>query len=304
MTLLTARCTWCVALAAHRCGDPSRDPPTPPPQKGFPVDAKLDDLIEFANGIAPTARVSMRRFKDEVKTFKGSVFVEFAGKEGADKAVAAGASEEGLTFAGTKLEKVLKRGDYLAEKKAARAKVTETPAFKRELIPGVIVKLEGLDATASWSTIQEAARALAGVRFTEIDSATNTAHLRCLTPDDAAKVLAAVAKTAEAEKAAAGSADTTTPEGCLDIAKLGGKVPTATLLEGDEERAYWEKVWAAQAERFKANAAHRGGRKGGRKRPRDAAPPSADAAAAAAAAAAGTAASAEAPSAAKKPAVE
>ena len=118
-------------------------------------------------------------------------------------------------------------------------------------------------------------------------------------PTDAAKVIEAVAKTAAAEAAAAGSADTSTPEGCMDVALLGGKVPTAALLAGDAEQAYWEKVWAAQAERFRSQGKGRGQK---RKRSRDPAPAAgADATAAAAAAAAATA-SAE--PAAKKPAAE
>jgi hypothetical protein len=144
------------------------------------------------------------------------------------------------------------------------------------------------------------------VKFTELESADggNVAILRCATPTDAANVIEAVTKTAAAEAAAAGSADTTTPEGCLDVALLGGKVPTAALLAGDEEQAYWEKVWAAQAERFRSQGKGRGQK---RKRTRDPAPATggADAAeAAAAAAAAATATSGSAEPAAKKPATE
>lgn len=268
--------------------------------KGFPADCTLDELIAFCNEIAPTARVSMRRLKDEAHTFKGSVFVEFETAEGAKTALAKGATEEGIVFKGQKLESVQSKTAYAEGKKAERAKATTQPEFKREMTPGVIVQMTGLDSTATWTGVQDAASAVAVVKFTELENADagHVAILRCATPTDAAKVIEAVAKTAAAEAAAAGSADTSTPEGCLDVALLGGKVPTAALLAGDAEQAYWEKVWAAQAERFRSQGKGRGQK---RKRSRDPAPAGAAATAAAAAAAAATA-SAE--PAAKKPAAE
>jgi len=261
------------------------------PQKGFPADAKLDELIAFCNEIAPIARVSMRRLKDDAHTFKGSVFVEFQTADGAKAALAKGETEEGVVYKGQKLESVQSKTAYSEGKKAERAKVSTQPEFKREMTPGVIVQMSGLDTTATWTGVQDAASAVAVVKFTELETtdAGIVAILRCATPTDAAKVIEAVAKTTAAEAAAAGSADTSTPEGCLDVALLGGKVPVAALLAGDEEQAYWEKVWAAQAERFRSQGKGRGQK---RKRSRDPAPAAgADATAAAAAAAAATASS-------------
>lgn len=55
----------------------------------FPVNTTIDGVTEWASAVGNVVRVVLRRAKDKEKTFKGSVFIEFATVDDADKALAA-----------------------------------------------------------------------------------------------------------------------------------------------------------------------------------------------------------------------
>lgn len=79
----------------------------------FPMDATLDAITDFFNKQAPVNCVRMRRHLTS-RTFKGSVFVEFAAEADRDKVL--GMS---LEYAGAPLA-LQKKVDYCEGKKAAR----------------------------------------------------------------------------------------------------------------------------------------------------------------------------------------
>ncbi|GFR42570.1 hypothetical protein Agub_g3468, partial [Astrephomene gubernaculifera] len=79
----------------------------------FPMDATVDAITEFFSGHAPVNCVRMRRHMRS-KMFKGSVFVEFASLEDAEKVMA-----QSLEFAGAPI-RMLKKMEYVESKRQQR----------------------------------------------------------------------------------------------------------------------------------------------------------------------------------------
>lgn len=258
----------------------------------FPDDYTLDQLIAYLSAYGDIKRVHMRRLRRKDATsgnsFKGSVFVEFGAIQ--EMTAFVDSFKAGtLKFEDRPLEKVETKLDYLHRKAEERqqrkaARVSEkatsradayaadaadskgTRTFNKDMTPGVILRIEGMGAAANQEALQAYLETVLGtdeapnlVRYIEISessaegSASKGAYLRFTQADACKKV-----------KDAADATDNDNFKTAVH-----GEAPKATVLEGEEEQAYWEKVWAAQQARIEAKSRRgrgrgRGGARGGR----------------------------------------
>lgn len=118
--------------------------------KGFPLDAQIEDVLEFFEPYQKIANVTMRKYydkSDKTYKFKGSVFVTFEKKEQTQDFI----EKEGLTCK----EKPLVRKwqeEYLNEKREERTKQKNKkekkpkPEEKELVLPtGTVLHFEGID---------------------------------------------------------------------------------------------------------------------------------------------------------------
>ena len=194
-----------------------------------------------------------------------------------------------------------------AKEAKAVAPVIPERVFEKTLTPGVIVRLSQLGPSATMETLTGFLQQVGELKFAEFDPAAKTAYLRWDSATDALKcvetvvangaeirvstgypaevgqsgVVVAVAPSASAvvvdgdekmvedaivvtdssSSSATASAATTTVSNIT--------ICTAIVLSGDEEKAYWEKIWERQLARhnhFREQNSnnHRSGGRGGR----------------------------------------
>lgn len=243
-------------------------------QKGFPTTATLDQLLAWFEKVSngKTERVLMRRTGDKSRSFKGSVFAEFGSVEDAKAFVAASEKEPLAYDDDSKITEVLMRGDYFAKKRSDReSRIAKEQAeldaelfkdFQQKKVPGSIIRIKGLPSHVQWPDMQQAASRVVKVRFTELsEDDTTAAFMRLSSSDDAQALLKALQTLKEAK----GKADEAKEgeekkegegEGLSEVqmellAGFGGAAPEAEVLAGEEEDAYWEKVFVAQKERIR-----------------------------------------------------
>lgn len=250
--------------------------------KGFPVDIKLDDLVEWGPN-ADVARYVQRHIQGQKEKLKPSIFMEMK-TPAAARALVEQHKSTPVEFRGTPLEVVMLRDDYLRGKREAKAatrgaapsgrqsrKVREEDlmeGFVRNKIPDAIVKLKGLPEDTDGDGLDAALRVLSDVKFVELLEAEPDAAIIRTGSAGAASLLTRACSELQALQAA-GTALDTAPEGSsgLDAEKLAarkalveaccGKVPSASVLAGEEEDAYWQTVWALQAKKFRARQLQR-----------------------------------------------
>lgn len=240
--------------------------------KGLPKDFDIEPIKEF---LAPHMQageeiscVRLRRFPD--KTFKGSAFIEFN-----SEAVAERVSKLELKTTEDAEEplSLQMKADYLARKKAERYAKKGGPSeggakrkregeegedgavekeaekeFKRDIVLDSIVCVSGVEVTGSRENIKAAIESSgAQVAFVEFNKGNAKGYVR-LHRDSTVMAAAAVAKLQE-EK-------TTIGEAPADYA----------VLTGDDETAYWAKLFDLQegsrAGRKKGGKGGKGGRGG------------------------------------------
>jgi len=233
--------------------------------KTFPSDTVWEKVRDLFKQFGPVAFVRLRR--DRTRKFDGTCFVEFASEGSAEKAIAAAAEggagvefKEGEKLAVTSLAEFIKVN--AAEKKAAaaaaKAKAQEQAKKeeeKRELIPNLIVRVSNLPVGGDLMALKESLKEHGKLAYLELDAAKEgedaptTGLARFKSAEDQAEFV---------EKCAAGSVE-------VDGAKIA-----AVLVQGDEEKQYWERMWAARHSDGRRGRHNKGrGNRGGRKRSRD-----------------------------------
>lgn len=244
----------------------------------FPINTTIDGVTEWASAAGKVVRVVLRRAKNKEKSFKGSVFIEFASTEDAKKALDAIKSGE-LKFEDRQVmsaepiesyyeRKREERNERQKAKQAAKAQkkagdevAEEEREFKKDMTPGLILRISNLGEGASVDTLQVFLNTVGELKFAEYDTNTRVAHCRFASPEEAKKAADALNEKSDDAKKAADTDDF-----------------VAEVLTGEEETNYWEKIWAFQLAKFKAfqqrkknrrfKAGHKRGR-GGREASKD-----------------------------------
>lgn len=189
--------------------------------KGFPADSTLDGLIEFWKQYGNIRCVRMRRVKGEEQLFKGSVFVEFATEEEAKAA-----TEKEIKFGEETLlikSKQAYLNDKRQERKARRnaSKGEEDEKEESSFKEGLILKLEGLGEETTREIIKANLGEIGIISFVDFSKGQDSGYVRFDDQESTKSALEAI------------------KEKQLDF---GGKVPEASIVEGEEEKEYWTKV--------------------------------------------------------------
>jgi len=228
--------------------------------KGFPVETTLDDLQDWFDSNWAAERIHMKRA--DGKTFKGSIFVTMASDDTATKLLEAAASEDGVLFKETKLEKISTREDYwkrkTEEKKALvergnKAKDAQREEAAEELkkkqedsIPkGTILKVSNAPVELPVNELKEEFKKWGDVKFVDVEADAKILKVRFNSVDNSAVQALDKAKSLVGE------------DGKL---KLKDNEVEVTLLSTEEELEHWKGIF---------NRGGRGGGRGGRggKRP-------------------------------------
>lgn len=248
--------------------------------KGFPEDATLEQLEAWGpNG--DVARYVLRRVPGKADKQKPSIFMEMKTPEAAAALVKQHA-ETPLEYAGKALEEVKLRDEYLREKREQRAaaggaagnrrgKIREEDlmaGFKRDKVDGAIIKLTGLPEDADGDAMDAALRELADVRFVELIEDQSDAAIVRTTSAAAGQLLLRACEELVALSAASKPLDAEAEEGkTTEEAKrtarkalaeaCKGTIPKAEVLAGAEADAYWDRVFALQARKYRARVLQR-----------------------------------------------
>jgi len=239
--------------------------------KGFPgATATIDEISAI---FAPYGKVlSVRIRKDLEKKSKDSAFIEFATPDDAKKAAAASPHPK---YKDAELTKVMMKQDYVNMKKEERKKVekdkkdtkrkAEEPAEDKDtkrdakkprkgkegkeekkeeeekLTPGVIVHFKNIGENVTREILKETFGKYGKVAFADFSQNQLQGHIRFDLADDAKKAVEGMIK---------------------DKTQIGGKVPELKVIDGEEEKTYWEKVKQARDDKKrKAKGGKRGGKR-------------------------------------------
>lgn len=205
--------------------------------KGFPLDAKLEDVQTFVSGFGPTEQITMRRNME--KKFKGSVFMTFEKKEDADKFV--GAAD--VKYLENDLLRLFKDAYYTkkqverAQKKAEVAmkfeeekKLIEKQQVEEKMQKGIVIHMSGFSSDSSRESIRDLLEEHGKVNFIDYSRGDKEGWVRFDESVSAAEVLRKLR------------------ESCEGKIEMKGAELDCRVLEGDEEIAYWKKKFEAQAE--------------------------------------------------------
>ncbi|XP_076445112.1 lupus La protein-like [Babylonia areolata] len=212
--------------------------------KGFPEDSTLDGLMDYFEQYGKIDTILMRRHKP-TKEFKGSVFVTFNNTEDEDKFLAM----EGLKYNETELIK-MKKEDYFQkktdeekqrkknaagsdkdQKKAEVRKEEEDKKVEDQMTKGAVMFVKGLPKDTSVEDIKTFFNDFAQVAWVEFASGDEKALLRF----NEAEAQAALDKA----KAAGDDGKVIMKDCELEL----------RVLEGEEEKEYWRKMFRDIADR-------------------------------------------------------
>eukprot|EP01028_Stygiella_incarcerata_P004899 TRINITY_DN2123_c0_g1_i1.p1 TRINITY_DN2123_c0_g1~~TRINITY_DN2123_c0_g1_i1.p1 ORF type:complete len:387 (-),score=137.48 TRINITY_DN2123_c0_g1_i1:204-1253(-) len=211
--------------------------------KKFAPDATIESISEFFAPHGTVQSVRLRRFKD--KTFKGSVYVEFLSPEEAKSVLEKKLSvQEGvplimMTKAAhiqemkDEMKKRNERRNAMKEKKGKRAEEEAEETFERILVPGLLLEVTSIPSKCSRDTLIEIFRQMGQVQFVDHELGKETAIVRFGSAEDCEK------------------AKKMLESGEKDI--LFTK-PGVRILEGDEEKKYWERVWDMQLQKKRSRS--------------------------------------------------
>ena len=230
--------------------------------KGFPREgASLDEIMEYFNGeeLGTVNAVRMRYTYDKPRKFKGSVFVEMS-----SEAEATAVLEKSLSFRGTPLVlrakaeyQEAKRKEYLERQESKSKRKHEDGsedggaaegATPKGHPKGATLKVEGCGSETSRETLKEAFGAHGKISWITYQRGEADAFLFF---EEAGKATEVIEKLFEA-----------------GVPDVGGKQPTLSAVEGEEETEQWKKVWAIKAdmESRQKSGGRGGGKRGGGKR--------------------------------------
>lgn len=211
--------------------------------KGFPLDAGMDQLLEFLKPYTKINHVVIRKYLDKpTKVFKpkGSIFVTFQLKEQCTEFLA-----NDLKYNDSPL--IAKwQVDYYAEKKAERAeknKPRNDPKPQITLPKGSVLRLEGIEGDVTRELIKEQLAGLGGeVAFVDFNKGDVDGYVR-LTEENAAKTLFA-------EKIENGKLS------------LGDAEVNIRVLEGEEEESFLNMCVDKMKARRNKSGGHRFNKRG------------------------------------------
>ncbi|KAL8616084.1 hypothetical protein ACOMHN_064634 [Nucella lapillus] len=211
--------------------------------KGFPADSTLDGLMDFFEDHGKMDNVLMRRNKPG-KDFKGSVFVTFNTTADADKFLAL----EGLKHEETELikmkkedyfkmkndEEKLKRkgGSEVEKKKFGEKQEDQEKKVEDQMTKGAVLFMKGLPKGTSVEDIKTFFGDFGNVAWVEFASGEEKALVR---------FSEAEAQVAMEKAQAAGDGKVMMQDNELEL----------RVLEGEEEKEYWRKMFRDITERFK-----------------------------------------------------
>eukprot|EP00871_Galdieria_phlegrea_P004880 jgi/Galph1/5393/GphlegSOOS_G4102.1 len=214
--------------------------------KGFPRDQEpdIESVVELFSPYGLVRCVRFRRYHD-TKKFKGSAFVEFETEEEAQRA----AEEETLKDnSGNELE-ILSKDEYFKRKKqqqqhnSVTGNQQETPQEEESTLDskqherGLILRLDNIGKNVSREEIKQVFESFGEIAWVDYSRDSSEGYIRFVQPDSA--------------KAACRFSE---QDGGV---KLGANVPGLRILEGEEERNYWQHIWQLQREKRQANKKRR-----------------------------------------------
>lgn len=210
--------------------------------KGFPLDASMDQLLEFLKPFTKINHVVIRKYLDKpTKVFKpkGSIFVTFQLKEQCAEFLT-----NDLKYNDSPL--IAKwQNDYYAEKKAERAEKNKPRAeakAERTLPKGAVLRLEGIEGDVTREVIKEQLAGLGGeVAFVDFNKGDTDGYVR-LTEENAAKTLF--------EKIENGKLT------------LGDAEVSVRVLDGDEEESFLNMCIDKMKARRNKSGGHRFNKRG------------------------------------------
>lgn len=251
--------------------------------KGWVATDPEPEPAEVSKLFAPYGSVQsvrMRRWKadDGSRHFKGSVFVDFDSAEAVERATAethlikVRDKESGELvdkelvvmsvdeYSAKKKLEAKERTRMYKERKAAKkaaaqagsdgtANGAQKPPVKREFVKGLVLRFAEVPDSISREDLKEAFQDCGDIAWVDFERGQTEGHIRFALAEGAAAAVGALKS---------GSV------------KLNESAFTGSLLTGDEETQYWEKVWEAQgkAKQSKKRSREHGGRNGGHKRQR------------------------------------
>ncbi|BFY97836.1 hypothetical protein BsWGS_00876 [Bradybaena similaris] len=182
--------------------------------KPFPLDVKLDDLLEFFEGYGQLDSVIMNKHFEK-KTFKGSVFVTFSNKEDATKFV----SEEETKFKEQALEVKCFQIDYFTHKAAQRV--------SQRMTKNAVLYLKGLNSKTSREQVKTFFSDVlqSEVAWVDFDKGATEGYIRLREPDSAGSTLEKAKSAVDGKVVIQGSE--------IEI----------RVVEGNEELQYWQKMF-------------------------------------------------------------
>lgn len=164
--------------------------------KGFPLDATMDDLIEFFNQYEKVTNIVMRKYLDKptkVYKFKGSVFATFVTKDQCESFL----NKEGVEYKEAALIRKW-QNVYNDEKKAERdsknkkKQKDQKPEDAIELPKNATIHLDGIDPETTREVIREVFNAILGdlqISFIDFDTGNTSGYIRFSTEDAGPKFI-------------------------------------------------------------------------------------------------------------------
>lgn len=241
--------------------------------KGFPTDEdiSIETISDFFSKFGKVLMVRLRREHGDDKKFKGSCFVEFSSEDEMKKTVdesnetslneyGVPVSKVTLCYKEKAFECVMPFAEWLRRKQDKKGGKGDSSSNKRkaegdacdddegeskgeDYTKGCILQVEGIPTEESLTLyqIKDIFKLIGNVKYVEYEEGKAEAFVRV-----------ADAESGEAIKTAADAGDV----------KVGESKLTAKILEGEEEKTYWDKIISASGSG--SNKRGRGGRGGGR----------------------------------------
>jgi len=228
--------------------------------KGWAPDTNIEKVADFFAPYGKVLSVRLRRVK-ATKAFKGTLTVEFSKEEEAKAAIAAAPQPEGQqliyqtkeawaqqkreAFQAKKQKKKEGKGgaEDTGEKRKASGEAGEEEENTEESYPrGTILSFKGIGGDQKRYELKPIFAEFGEVGYIDFTDAASEGFVRYNTAEDTTKALKELTDSKR---------------------ELGGQVPTLSILEGEEEKKYWDVV--AASKKAQGGKGGRGGRgRGGR----------------------------------------
>jgi len=195
-------------------------------QKKFPMDYTIDHIQQFFRPHGNVISVRLRRTTQ--RHFKGSAFIEFDTIDEAKKVAAMKLELNSVPlilfmkqdYINQKKEEYKQRKDFKKMKDDPNAPDVES-SMEISYTPGTILKFNGIGDGQTRETLKDIFEIFAKVEYIDFSRSLKDGHIRYTNAADCTKT-------------------------CTELVKnktpIGDKVPTLTVLTGDEEKNYWMQV--------------------------------------------------------------